>query len=333
MKLCKGDETLSLLSKHIQGSQTFRGAIAFWGAGAVKQLGLTGAHNIEVVCNVDMGGTNPVVIKELLELNAAVRIHPRLHAKLGLTDGFGFVGSSNASANGLGFQGGSAQGWEELNVVFEEVGDLARLQEEFARLWEMSSPLEGPGDKRLAEAAEKWALRQSVLGQTGISPGGPDNLVDSLLSDPDRFRGGNIHVIMYPPLLPEEEERYEQQKAKALQDVDLSVVRTLDVYWDWDPLPEVAYLLDVAVPGPRRKRFRYQGVYERMPRYDKDDIQTCVELDTVPGFARLTLREQKILEQAVRRYWQSLPPEGRVSHWKPVSEMREYIVAAHAENS
>ena len=121
-KLITGSELSELLANTVASDQRVQMAVAFWGAGAMQGLKLENHPNAQLICNLTSGGTNPHEIRKLMKAGISVRMHNRLHAKVGIVgDQFSFVGSSNMSANGLGFEGSETAFWEEANIVFDGI--------------------------------------------------------------------------------------------------------------------------------------------------------------------------------------------------------------------
>ena len=91
-------------------------AVAYWGSGAVARLGLdavdTRTVDIEITCDLRSGACNPKEIDKLIKLFGPDRVRTRdgLHAKAWITDAGCVLGSSNASANGLGHEADETHG-------------------------------------------------------------------------------------------------------------------------------------------------------------------------------------------------------------------------------
>ncbi|MCW2276581.1 hypothetical protein GJ654_20615 [Rhodoblastus acidophilus] len=122
-----GANYLECIRSNLANSASNRVAVAFWGDGAIKSLGIEHPENYEIICNLTMGGTNPKEIKRLIEQGYSVRHSPRLHAKVFRFDNAAVVGSANASANGLNFEGLELGGWSELGYLITEPQQLQKL--------------------------------------------------------------------------------------------------------------------------------------------------------------------------------------------------------------
>ncbi len=141
-------------------------AVAFWGDGAERMFRTTAARTSRIVCNLRMGGTNPHVIRRLLDL-ARVRHCDALHAKIYLGSNRAIVTSANASANGLGIEGAASAAWIEVGYLTTEVAPISVW---FEGLWESSEAITD-ADLTAAEAA--WSRRQKAVrgsAETGKGP-------------------------------------------------------------------------------------------------------------------------------------------------------------------
>ncbi len=111
-------EALKAIRNLFNTSTTAKLAVAFWGSGAITNLGLDRDDlDVEVICNLDSGACNPIEIDALRRLRplVPVRSDPRLHGKVYWTPNGVVLGSSNASTNGLAVEMGLS-GWAEANI-------------------------------------------------------------------------------------------------------------------------------------------------------------------------------------------------------------------------
>jgi hypothetical protein len=131
-------------------------AVAFWGEGAQDILRMD--RRYKLVCNLAAGGTNPKVIRELLQRsNVEVKHLPNLHAKVSVFEHGAIVSSANFSRSGLWFEGETAGGWDEagyeLSPVDASFSDVERWFEAlFARSLHISEEV-------LQEAETAWNQR------------------------------------------------------------------------------------------------------------------------------------------------------------------------------
>jgi hypothetical protein len=168
-----------------------RMAVAFWGSGSIKALGLDSGDPIQIVCNLTSGGTNPSVIRELIRRGHGVRSDPRLHGKIYLGKGKTIIGSSNASANGLALEGNELKNWIEANVLTDDAEIVRRSSAQFERSWARSEEIT---ETMLRKAESDFRTRRRVapiIGQTD-----PD-LLTALSEAPQMFRNRNIYLVIY----------------------------------------------------------------------------------------------------------------------------------------
>jgi PLD-like domain len=187
-------ETANWLKKLMRAPGLARLAVAFWGNGAVRNLGL-GQRKGEtrILRDLFSGGCNPDEIKRLLKPKIEVRYLKGLHAKLYCTDDGTVVGSSNASTNGLGDEDAELAGNIELNVFFDAKSLQVAAREWFDRQWKDAEL--NVVDNDIAESAPGvWKRRPS------------QTLLQSIAADPDSLRGSRIKVLVYNADGSEDEE-------------------------------------------------------------------------------------------------------------------------------
>jgi phosphatidylserine/phosphatidylglycerophosphate/cardiolipin synthase-like enzyme len=169
------------LEKYVRKSKLVRFAVAFWGDGAPSKLGLLGKRgNVEIVCNLKMGGTNPEVIEALIKSGFVVSQSDHLHGKVYLFDDTVILGSSNASANGLSFQNGEIEGWHEANLV---TADPIVYRD--ASAWFEKLPRRAISHDDIERAKEAWSRRRKV--GFGQAPPSRQTLIDAIKSSPEDF--------------------------------------------------------------------------------------------------------------------------------------------------
>jgi hypothetical protein len=119
--LLSGLHTESEIKKLLESSSQIRAAVAYWGADAMEQLGIEGlaGRDVIIICDLMSGACNPDEIERLQKYLGRQRVLMRdnLHAKVWLTEKGAIVGSSNASANGLGFERAELRGSIEANLL------------------------------------------------------------------------------------------------------------------------------------------------------------------------------------------------------------------------
>lgn len=174
-------------------------AVAFWGEGA--EVLIRSDRQYKVVCNLTSGGTNPRVIRELLQRsNVEVRHLPNLHAKVSVFEHGAIVSSANFSKSGLWLEGESARGWDEAAYELSTHDDsFADVHHWFEMLFTRSLLI---SEKVLREAEAAWVPRvapQSTVTITTevhskvIAPERAvelkeDDLFESFIKPGNRFR-------------------------------------------------------------------------------------------------------------------------------------------------
>lgn len=134
-------------------------AVAFWGEGAEALL--PADRRFRLICNLSMGGTNPAVIETLLARpGIEVRHLPDLHAKVVLTASGAVVSSANFSANGLGLEDCSGDGWQEAGIAIPATDpEFVKIYAWFEARWRAASAVDGAV---LEQARKGWLERASL---------------------------------------------------------------------------------------------------------------------------------------------------------------------------
>tara|TARA_R110002110_G_scaffold415637_1_gene652585 strand:+ start:147 stop:1109 length:963 start_codon:yes stop_codon:yes gene_type:complete len=316
--ILNGPELMNRLKDEIKKGGAVDLAVAFWGQAAMETLGLTEGHNVRLICNLTSGGTNPSEIRKLLVSGLDIKMHNKLHAKIGTvgTD-LTFVGSSNFSANGLGYEDGELNGWEEANTVFScQVPDVSTR---FSVLWEEAAEIT---EDALKNAETAWRLRQRSKRATGFD--GEDDLsfLEVLRSDPKRYEAHNAHVVVYKPLAPEDEPTIDQANEIAQSRYGSN----FEVYWDWAALPSDAVLIDFRKPA--RGVLAFEGLYRRHPDFgdfeeDGENFQPAYQIDSIGG-VRLG-NDKYDLKKAVTAYMAANPADEDDAYCFPISALREFL--------
>jgi len=179
------DDTASRLKELMKAPGVARLAVAFWGKGAVRRLGL-GQRKGEtrILCHLFSGCCNRDEIKKLLKPKIEVRYLNGLHAKLYCTQKGAIVDSSNASANGLGDEDAELAGNIELNVLFDAKSLQVAAEVWFDQHWKDAE--DNVVDEDIAESARAvWKRRRS------------QTLLKSIAADSDSLRGSRINVLVH----------------------------------------------------------------------------------------------------------------------------------------
>lgn len=280
-----GPALIDRLKSAITAGPDIRLAVAFWGAGASKALGLTQGKNARVICNLMSGGTNPAEIRTLRANGIDVRKHAALHAKIGVVgDGLSFVGSSNMSANGLGFEGRELTGWEEANVVFDHADSDVSVR--FDALWEGATRIT-KADLKAAE--DLWRRRRTFAIQSGSNPvERPMSLWQAIVDNDDRLRSSPCVVAYYYEMDDDDKLKF----SKAEKNIRAEYGKGLSAFMDWDALPD-GYILSACRARKFARKIKHVAVSLKAPNSptytDRDGtpFQVVTEPVDLPGFTKL----------------------------------------------
>ena len=215
MFLGSKDEVLAaiqrLTNEQPQG-EPLRLAVAFWGKGADSLI--VASKRYQIICNLTEGGTNPAVIRSLMEKqNVQLRHLPGLHAKVVIGHDRAIVGSANFSANGLGIDADSGDGWHEAAATLKSEGLAAWFEKHWQAALDVS-------EEALFAAELKWEARAVLQSNASSAAASPQPVAESQdpvqgLAEGDLFKssitGGNkirmaaryIENIYYAEIEPE----------------------------------------------------------------------------------------------------------------------------------
>lgn len=107
MRFLPTSSILTAVRKLIRAEGDVIAAVAYWGAGALSNTGISRKRNgtVRILCDLFSGSCNPVEIeKAIRQSNTEVKTLDGLHAKVWQNGNTSIVGSANASINGLGFE-------------------------------------------------------------------------------------------------------------------------------------------------------------------------------------------------------------------------------------
>jgi PLD-like domain len=176
-----------------------RVAVAYWGVGSVDRLDIksVAGNDITIVCDLMSGACNPIEIKGLLKAfqkpsgNSRVLMRDHLHAKVWLTDRGAIVGSSNASTNGLGFEGDELKDCIEANVFVDDAETLAAIDRWFEK--DVMEDAKEITKADLKEAHRRWKRHRT----TRPLPFAKGSLLEELRAHPSFFADRDFMVWVY----------------------------------------------------------------------------------------------------------------------------------------
>ncbi|KAA2235570.1 phospholipase D family protein [Salinarimonas soli] len=185
MTIFHSGHELSQEIRRVLGGAHVRCAVAFWGKGTGAFLKSVGADltDLRIVCNIEMGGTNPDALVELgAPDNSRLRHQQGLHAKVYISDRGLVVGSANVSENGIGLEQDVA-GLTEAGVVYgphEDAWSAAAAW--FEQLFERAAQVD-------ADAIATARQRFSRVGPwTKAGPLVPGSLMNMIRMKPELFK-------------------------------------------------------------------------------------------------------------------------------------------------
>lgn len=234
--LTQPNEILSRFESLISSGGPADIAIAFWGRGAIESLGLDRASKgTRILLNAKSGACNPATLELLLALmkrgTLRVRSSDSLHAKVVLTASEVLVGSANASANGLGFQGTQLKGWDEACVSVRSRKAIAAAKTWYESRWTDASTYDL--SKEVVEAARRaWNQRRKHLVSAGLQSTESDVI--------DLLEGRSVYVAM-----TDSETGFEIDKVRTLARKQGKPESFDDFYENWPSMPRDAILLNL----------------------------------------------------------------------------------------
>lgn len=169
-------------------------AVAFWGTGAVKELGLDlPGRKIRVLLDLSSGATNPDAVRQLLKyFPNKVRAVNRLHAKAFIGMSKIAVGSANASANGLGIEGAEARQWHELALTTSDPTAVQQAHAWFTKKWSHAEAIDVRSD-RFKEAEQAWKENRK---SRPLPDAGNDCLITAAIKNPGAYTERGWYVVV-----------------------------------------------------------------------------------------------------------------------------------------
>ena len=228
MELVTEAEMRARLAELVEESTQVRMAVAFWRVGSLDNLNLT-AGTTRIICNLARGATNPHEIDKIRNAGIEVFQHDDLHAKAYLFNRAALIGSSNASANGLAYQGEEYRGWVEANVLLRDETFLKSLGSWFEQVWVKARPI---GDDDIARALDEWSKRRFRVPRH-LPPG--SDLLKALAHDPDAFSDRRLYLAVCSSKMDEEGQRLLSRERRSRR-----VGYQLGAFQEWENLPDDA---------------------------------------------------------------------------------------------
>lgn len=253
-------------------------AVAFWGVGALEELGLNQPErNIRVLLDLSAGATNPSVVNSLIETYPGmIRSVDRLHAKAFIGQHEVALGSANASANGLGLEGSEATQWRELGIISDDASVVDEARAWFAQLWTLAKPIEAKSEA-LIEAERAWSLRRVNRPLPNVAS---HSLIAAALADPDAFMDRRWYVVV-------DVEDMDPEGIAALVKKTEETGRPAFAWQHWPDIPKHAHLISFMEDENGKFTFSNEE-HANEPVYfsgeENNGPMQFVEATSIPGF-------------------------------------------------
>lgn len=297
----KRGEILETIKRHIVGSESCDLAVAYWGLGAAKRLGIHKAKKVRIICDAWSGACSPEELSALSQnKKVELRYLDNLHSKVYITPTSIVVGSANASSRGLGDDQGSITNHE---AAVELTGEDERhaIQGWFDEQWKASLPL----TESEIELLPKPDAAKRV-------PKPKPTVLDVLAAAPQWFEENNIRIAVYDSNDASDEafNHYEKIASKVYGKpaADSFDKRQMYPYFelvpDWPISQSDMFICFTASPG--KSKPVWDGIWtakEEKPRVYDDGISIMLldEHKDVKGL-KLSGDDKKLLSGLVKNY-------------------------------
>jgi hypothetical protein len=254
MEFLDGPKARRWIKTLVNSSDRCDMAVAFWGVEATKALGLNRPNlHTRIVCNLTSGATSPSEI-EKLRRSANVRHCSTLNTAVYIFPEAAVIGSSNASANGLAWQGHELKGWTEYNVLVDKPDDVSRVSAWFNHVWSASSNIK---NHDIDDAYEVFFLRRSHLKliKCPQAPNDGSDFLNLLVHNPGSWADRRIYLYVYSRR-DNPGGNKEIEKARRSQGVGCE----FDAFLAWDQIPDGSDLVTISFDG--ENGFVFDGCWE-----------------------------------------------------------------------
>lgn len=296
---------------------TVRVAVAYWGDGTVERLKLTdGVRNdVTIVCDLMSGACNPTEIRRLRKVFGKSRVLTRghLHAKVWLTDRGAIVGSSNASANGLGHEGEELRHSIEANLFIDDDATLHAIGIWFDQVRVEAREIE---EADLREAKRLWKRNRNTRP---LSPA-EKSLLAEVKAHRSSFSDRDIQVWVYKHT---GRDRWADEALKIAKKDRKNA--SIDCWQDIDsPIPPPgAYILDFDLKDDMGAKF--DGIYQVLsddPLVQKKGGNILLR-KPVKRALGLSLGNKKTWEEAATR---AAKVSQKIDEWELVDFRDKFLV-------
>ena len=233
--------------------------VAFWGRGARDlfcDVPTKRRKKTRIVCNLTMGGTNPGVIKELMDAGFRVKHSSHLHSKVYWANKGVVVDSANASANGLSLEGIDQRGWLEAAYFSSRQSEIEVVRKYVQEIWRKSDQIT---TLDLKKAWKSWRDRRPPP-----PPCPAMTFVDALKRGKFTDRRQCIHISIDVGILSADQTKYIEDQAGELQKKFIELKgRRVEAWVNWPKIPREEYIVDFYLG--RRGGLSFGGVWKTLP--------------------------------------------------------------------
>lgn len=230
-------------------------------------------ENLKVICDIEMGGTNPDALEELRVPNNDNVRHlegKQFHTKIYLSDNGVVIGSINASNISLN----EPEKRIEAGVFFEQHNEVYNeMSKWFDEKWEISKTV---CNKALINAAVKFQKPKKPLAEETLNFL-EFNLLEILQTNPEAF-GGVKFIIS-------DGDNDNEIINKSMEENNLMNLENLDSYEGWTKDPGLELKSEdswpddfIAIHRDGKKEISIQK-YEKYSYDPKNDVFFCTEID------------------------------------------------------
>jgi len=248
-KILDGPSCLQAVRTLIATGKPVRAAVAYWGRGAIEQVGINTNSKMQIVCDVRSGGCNTEVVSDLIKLLGPenVKTHDQMHAKVWINDDTVIIGSSNVSANGLGFENSEVAGNTEVNIITTAIDEVMHTRDWYETVWEKARTISR--NDMAVGAARRLLTRHSR------SVPEDNDILQALLRDPASLSDRKLFVwvrrrLAADPWVPDELEWVKEDR----QDEEIDYYSNVDF-----PFEPGSTIIDLEV---YRNKVGAVGMYE-----------------------------------------------------------------------
>lgn len=292
-----GSQLAKALCKEIARPGKIAMAVAYWREGATARLGIENVSSeVRIICDAYSGACNPEELKRLMGLpHVQIRTIDSLHAKVYLTAQCAFVGSANASANGLGQEGSEVVNIEAAAMIADPVFTRSALRW-FNDLWKAPKAKEVT-DEDFEELFKLWKARRR---NRPMSRNKSTSLLQAVKADPDSFKNRDLRLVAYIGVEPSQEEHDNFERVSSqlfeLSDPEQYKSKNRSTFyvdnWAWN-VSEGDYILEFTV-NRKRTKAKFMGLWrvrsERAFHKTKSGARLIL-LDEVSNYKKLELSQ------------------------------------------